>query len=390
MAEFGRKARKDSKAQDTVSESEVTSEVNGAPESAEDFDSLMASFDSESEGETEMAKQDTQNVVDAEVVNDSASEDTTESAVSDAAKEIANRATGHTVEMLEISSLPPTVPHITMALSGLQPIVDLITAATKEWEANTSGSDAKIKNEIATLTEESDPEGFKLREAIIAAKAQIAELEEMIERDEPKLYASVEDRLAKAGDVMWSEETKAEKRQYISDMYGAYLSQHKAAEQFIETHKAHKSKDADKVGTIDQYHTKLDKPFKRVGSSGGTGVRKSSGAPRNVSVSDARISYDGGLTWNKAEGRLKEDGPLLSNPSFLSAEIARNSKETGNDIKARLYSEWYGDNGSADGTPVDSDSVKDVSEFDFTFIGKDGESKSAKVRITKKGATVEV
>ncbi len=75
-----------------------------------------------------------------------------------------------------------------------------------------------------------------------------------------------------------------------------------------------------------------------------------------------------------------------------AAEIARLSKESGNDIKTRLYSEWYGANGSADGTPVSAEEVQDVTEFDFSYVPKDGPEgvKSvARVRLTKKGATID-
>lgn len=387
---FGRKNDKD----DATSEPEVASEVPVTSE-PEDFDDLMASFtndesaDEPTEEEPEMAKQN--EVQDAEViepVNEPVNE--SESALSDAAKEIADKATGHTIEMLPITSLPPTVPHIMGNLMTLNAIGDQIKAAVEEFKIGTGNKDESVKHAIATLSEESDPENFKRREAIAAAKARIVELEEQIERDEPKLYEAVEERLVKEGNVVWSEETINEKRSYISDMYSGYTAMHKATEQFIESHRAHKS--ADNVGTIDQYHNKLDKPFKRSGTaSTNGGVRKSNNAPRNVSVSEAFVSHDGGTTWHKVEGQLvKPDGPMLSNPTFMSAEIARLSSESGNELKGRLYSEWYGANGSADGTPIDASEIKDVTEFDFSYKAKSGEDATAKVRFIKKGATIEV
>jgi len=390
MAQLGRKAKRDNATTNETSEPEVNEVSTETVEPEEDFDDLMAGFSNE--GDDEMTKQDTQDVnesVNEEVEAAEAAEvnEESESALSDAAKEIADRATGHTIEMLPITSLPPTVPHITGNLMTLNAIGDQIKAAVEEWNAGTAGKDGKVKRAIATLNAETDPENFERREAIARAKALIAELEEQIERDEPKLYADVEERLAKEGDTVWSEETINEKRQYISDMYAGYLQMHKATEQFIDSHRGHKS--ADNVGTIEQYHNKLDKPFKRVSSAGTSGVRRASGSARNVSVSDARVSYDGGVNWHRAEGQLQADGPVLSNPQFLAAEIARNSKESGNDIKSRLYATWYGDNGSADGTPISSDDVKDVSEFDFPYVTKDGSDATVKVRLTKKGATID-
>lgn len=394
MARNPRKTGKD----ETTSEPEVnevtaeTVEANEPSADAEDFDDLMASFTKEED--STMVKQGTDvqdaELVNAELVNEAVSEPTSEieSALSDATKEIADKATGHTVEMLEISSLPPTVPHIGGNLSTLNAIADQIKASVEEFKVGTGNKDEKVKHAIATLTEETDEENFKRREAIAKAKAMIAELEEQIEADEPKLYQAVEDRLVKEGDTVWSEETINDKRQYIVDMYSGYTEMHKATASFIESHKNHKP--ADKVGAIEQYHNKLDKPFKKTSASSTSGgVRKSSGKPRNVSVSDARVSYDGGTTWHRAEGQLEEGGTVLSNPQFLAAEIARVSKETGNEIKARLYSEWYGANGSADGSAIESDEVKDVTELDFKYLDKEGADAVAKVKLTKKGATID-
>lgn len=377
---------------------EVISEPELEPE--EDFDDLMASFS----GDTEEVKEGTEmtdqpsdtEVQDAEVVEPTAEvnepvSDTAESALSDAAKEIAEKATGHTVEMLDIASLPKTVPHIINNLATLNTLAEMVTDAVKEFEVGTGDTDKKVKRAIETLNEVDDPENFNRREAIAAAKAKIAELEELIETDETKLYADVEARLAEAGDVVWSEATINEKRQYITDMYAAYLQSLKGTEQFIDIHR--KLKPADNVGTINQYHNKLDKPFKRSTSVSSTGVRRASGTARNVSVSDAQVSYDGGVTWHRAEGQLsKEEGaPVLSNPQFLAAEIARVSTESGSAIRDRLYSEWYAANGSADGTPIESDKVQPTTEFDFTYKAKpDGADAVAKVKLTKKGATVEV
>ena len=391
MAQLGRKAKRDG----STGEPEVNEVTDATVEpvaAEEDFDDLMASFTNKEDDE--MIKQDAQDVnevEEAEVVNELANEPNepteSESALSEAAKEIADKATGHTIEMLPLTSLPPTVPHITGNLATLNAIGDQIKAAVEEFKVGTGNKDEKVKHAIATLTNESDPNNFAKREAIAKAKAKIAELEELIEAEEPKLYEAVEERLVKEGDTVWSEETINEKRQYISDMYAGYLQMHKATEQFIDSHRGHKA--ADNVGVIEQYHNKLDKPFKRTSSAGTSGVRRASGTARNVSVSDARVSYDGGATWQRTEGQLTSDGPVLSNPGFLAAEIARVSKESGNDIKARLYATWYGDNGSADGTPVSSDDVKDVSEFDFTYVAKDGSDAVAKVRLTKKGATID-
>jgi hypothetical protein len=392
---FGRKNDKD----DATSEPEVN-EVADAPIEAEDFDDLMASFtnadDSAAEEEDSEVKNDTAEVLDAEVVNEVEVSDgptpgvsEAESALSDAAKEIADKATGHTIEMLEVSSLPATVPHITGNLATLNAISDQIKMAVNEFTVGTGNKDEKVKHAIATLNEENDPENYARREAIAKAKAQIAELEEQIERDEPKLYEAVEERLVKEGDTVWSEETINEKRQYIMDMYSGYVAMHKGTEQFIDSHRTHKP--ADNVGTIDQYHNKLDKPFKRTSSaSTNSGVRKSSGAPRNVSVSEAFVSHDGGTSWHKVEGQLvKPDGPMLSNPMFMAAEIARVSAESGNELKARLYSEWYGANGSADGSPIDASEVGNVTDFDFAYKAKDGTGAVAKVRFVKKGAQID-
>lgn len=407
MAQLGRRNKKDDATSEpeSVEVTEVVEptvepfEDDTADDTEDDFDNLMAGFTNEEN--TDMVKQDVNEVQDAEVISEVTSELTnqppasataSESALSDAAKEIADKATGHTVEMLEISSLPPTVPHIVGNLTTLDAIGNQIKEAVAEFMVGTGNKDEKVKNAIATLTIESDPENFERREAIAKAKALITELEEQIEADEPKLYEAVEERLVKEGDSVWPESVINEKRTYITDMYSGYTAMVKATESFIDSHRSHKP--ADKVGTIDQYHNKLDKPFKR-STSPTSGVRRSSGAPRNVSVSDARVSYDGGATWQRAEGTLsKEPGAsVLSNPGFLAAEIARVSRESGNDIKTRLYSEWYGANGSADGSPLPTEDVQDVTEFDFAFEPKDGEDgvrTIAKVRITKKAATIEV
>jgi len=312
--------------------------------------------------------------------------DEMESALSDAAKEIADKATGHTVEMLSVDSIPPTAFVVQMNLKTLDVVADQIKKATEEFIVGTSGKDEKVKHAIANLSEENDPENFSLAKSVEDAKRQIEELEDLIERNETQLYANVEERLTQQGDAIWSDETIEEKKKQITEQYSAYLKMHGATKEFVDAHRSHTP--ADNLGTIDQYHIKLSKPFAKSASKS-SGTRSSSGAPRNVSVKDARVSYDNGATWKRVEGQMvKPDGPILSNPMFLSAEIARLSSENGNEIKSRLYSEWYASAGFPDRVPS-SEEMQEVTEFPFAYKAKDGSEATALIRLTKKTAAID-
>jgi len=349
--------------------------------SAENSADQEASEEESSEmSETEVKTPEVQEVQNG--ANGDASKDEN-SLLSDAAKQVMENATSKAVEMLTIDSIPPTLIHISTNLRGLDALGNMIVQKTREFEVGTSDKDGKVKAAIENLTDDGGKtEDGKLtpygkREKAVALKKQIEELEAQFDDLETELYDEVEKALVAAGDDVWSDEKIQVERDAIREMHASYAGIYKNTAQIIESHR--KVKPGDNLGTIEQYVPKVDKPFGRSSSSSSGAVNSSATGSRNIFVNEASYSLDGGTTWVKATN--PKGG---SNVAALAAELAKTSKESANDLKDKIYTEYYADSGLTFETAT-NEGMPEVATFDFVRLNKaSGQYETIKLRLKKR------
>jgi hypothetical protein len=343
--------------------------------SSEDNSAIAENADDVEEN-TEMSTTEVQEVRESEVPTEVQPEANEDSLLSDAAKAIAEKVEPKKIEMLEISSIPPTLPHISSNLNGLVTLGEFIKTKVREWEAGSGGKDEKVKFAVENLTPDSDPENYQRRERAAALKQQIAELEAEFDEVQEKLYEEVEKKLVASGDEVWSDEKIQTERDVIRDMYSNYTTMFKGTAMLVDSHR--KTKPGDKLGAIEQYVSKLDKPFSRVKSDGSTSTGSGTGS-RNVFVNSAEVSFDGGKTFTKIENDKGN-----SNVAVLSAEIARSSKDTQADLRDRIYANYYAEAGFTAET-ANNVNMPEVVTFDLIRTNKASkELETIKIRLKKR------
>jgi hypothetical protein len=299
--------------------------------------------------------------------------------LSEEAQRILNDAKTESLPMLDVDSIPDDAIALKFGLMGVSAMADQIAKLIKAFEVATSGKDEKIANAIENL--ETGSENFKLREKVLRDKERLAELEALIEENEAKLYENVENELAAKGDAVWTDEKITEESKAIVEKWNAYKKSYDGAREGIVSHNNHTS--GEKLGSIEQYVSYLEKPFGRKTSSG------SSDGARSPHVASADYSFDKGQSWERATNGKSGD-ELKSNPHFLAAELARVSKDSANTIREKLFAAWYAESNQ---TPenLDTSKVADISTFDITVPMKsDGSLKTVTVRIAKRGVNVEI
>ena len=345
-------------------------------------DNSVSAIADDKEEEKEMAKgvaevEEVQEVAEAPTAEVPAQSNSAEELkLSEAAKQAIEDANPKAKEMREISSIPISLMHISSGLTGIKALGDVIRKETEEFRAGAGDKDAKVAYAIENMAE--TDANYSRREAIAALKVQLEELSAKIDEDEAALYEDVEKVLTESGEDIWSDQKIEEKQAYIRDLHSNYTNMYKQITNIMETH--NKVKPNDKLGTIDQYVTKVDRPFGRAtsgtSSSGGGGAT----GTRNVFISKAEMSTDGGKSFD-----MMENSKNQSNASVIATELAKVAKESAAELKDRIYTEYYAAAGHTFETAT-NENMPEVVTFKVNYQpkGEGSEFKDVTLRMTKR------